>query len=138
MNASANREGGVPFSGPDWTLQHLAEFKANERNGRVGLKLVSESERVRVWHIALKPGERLPFHRHVNDYFWTALCQGTGKSRHGDGSIAIVSYRAGDTSHYRYGPGESRFHDLENVGDTELLFVTVEFLGGSNASLPIG
>ena len=34
--------------------------------------LVSESDRVRVWTIRLKPGERIGFHRHVLDYFWTA------------------------------------------------------------------
>jgi mannose-6-phosphate isomerase-like protein (cupin superfamily) len=127
----------APFSGPDWTQEHIAELEVNDNNGRVGSRLVSETERVRVWHIVIKPGERLPFHRHVNDYFWTALTEGCGRSRHGDGTVAQVAYRPGDTAHYRFAQSESRFHDLENTGDTELVFVTVELLGGPNAPLPI-
>ena len=138
MGAPVDCAGQAPFSGPDWTDAHLGELKANERNGRVGVKLVSQTDRLRLWHIALKPGERLPFHRHVNDYFWTALAAGKGKSRDGNGGVAIVTYRPGDTMHYQYGPGESRFHDLENIGESDLLFVTVEFLNGANDSLPLG
>ena len=126
-----------PFDGPDWTPELEREFLENTRNGKVGQQLVSETDHLRIWHIRLKPGERLPFHRHVNDYFWTALAAGKAKSRDSDGHATIVSYQAGATTHYRYGPGESRFHDLENVGDTELVFVTVEFLGGVNPALPI-
>jgi quercetin dioxygenase-like cupin family protein len=127
----------APFSGPDWTPEYIAELKVNDSNGRVGSQLVSETDRVRVWHIVLKPGQRLPFHRHVNDYFWTALTKGKARSRHGDGTVALVAYKPGDTTHYRYRPGESRFHDLENIGDTDLVFVTVEFLAGPNAPLPV-
>lgn len=124
------------FSGPDWTAHHITEIKTNDRNGRVGLQLVSVTDQLRIWHIVLKPGERLPFHRHVNDYFWTALTNGLGKSRNGDGTVAVMTYKRGDTVHYHYERGESRFHDLENIGDTDLVFVTVEFLGGTNAPLP--
>ena len=28
-------------------------------------------------------------------------------------------------------------HSVENIGDTELLFTTVEFLDGTNAALPV-
>jgi hypothetical protein len=28
-------------------------------------------------------------------------------------------------------------HDLENIGDTELVFATVEFLNSANAALPV-
>ena len=35
---------------------------------------------MRVWTIRLKPGERIGFHRHVLNYFWTAVTGGLGAS----------------------------------------------------------
>ena len=52
------------------------EFKTNEFNGRISNDLVFENNSVRVWHISLEPGERLPVHRHVLTCFWTAVTQG--------------------------------------------------------------
>ena len=40
------------------------EFEAIQLNGRVGTRLLSETDRVRVWEIRLAPGERIGFHRH--------------------------------------------------------------------------
>ena len=125
------------FEGHDWPAKIVAELTANVRNGRVGSTLVSATERVRVWHLLIAPGERLPFHRHVNDYFWTALTPGQAKSRFEDGSVRHVSYRHGDTRHYCFAAGDSMLHDLENIGETDLTFVTVELLGGANAPLAI-
>lgn len=34
------------------------------------------TDRVRVWTIGLKPGQRLGFHTHVLDYFWTSVTGG--------------------------------------------------------------
>ena len=126
----------APIAAPDWTDAIRKEMLERCQSGQVGSVLVSETDRLRVWHLSIKPGERLPFHRHVNDYFWTVLTSGRAKSRHGDGSVREVSYRPGDTKHYRFGAGESMFHDLENIGETELVFVTVELLGGPNPVLP--
>ncbi|MEV6733163.1 MULTISPECIES: hypothetical protein [unclassified Streptomyces] len=44
-----------------------AEFEAGAFNGRVGQRLLSETDRVRVREIRLAPGERVPAHRHVLD-----------------------------------------------------------------------
>ncbi|WP_426435506.1 hypothetical protein [Bradyrhizobium genosp. P] len=60
----------------DFDQAALDELAASGRNGRVGQVLLSETDRVRVWLINLQPGERLPFHRHVLDYFWTAVTPG--------------------------------------------------------------
>jgi hypothetical protein len=48
-----------------------------------------------------------------------------------------VDYQAGDTKHLSFGPGEFMIHDLENIGSTDLLFTTVEFLESRNRPLPI-
>ena len=114
-----------------------SEVRLAASNGRVGTTLVSETPELRVWHLFLAPGERLPLHCHVLDYFWTVLGDGQGRSSFGDGTVRDVSYRAGDTRHLAFGPGEHMVHDLENTGTEPLTFVTVEFKQGCNAPLPL-
>ena len=122
---------------PAWPSSIRDEFEANQLNGRVGTRLLSETHRVRVWEIRLAPGERIGFHRHVLDYFWTAVTPGRARSHTQDGSVVEATYAAGDTRHFAYGTGEYKIHDLENVGDTDLWFTTVEFLGSANEPLEI-
>lgn len=106
-------------------------------NGRVGQTLVFESERVRVWLIALKPGEYLPPHCHVLDYFWTATTAGRSRSVYADGKVMEKDYAVGDTQHFTFKPGEHFVHDLLNIGDTVLSFTTVEFLDSKNRPLQL-
>ena len=129
--------GGAGFESPHWTAALRAELEAGRRNGRVGSRLVSETGRLRVWLIEIPPGGRLPFHTHVNDYFWTATSPGRSRSRYADGRVAETDYALGDTRHFSFGAGESMTHDLENIGDRVMTFTTVEFLGGANAPLPL-
>jgi mannose-6-phosphate isomerase-like protein (cupin superfamily) len=122
-------------SWPQWRRDELA---AKSGNAHVGTKLVSETERGRVWHLTLRPGERLAFHRHVLDYFWTVTSPGgRGRSHYGDGRVVDVEYAEGDTRHMTFAAGESMIHDLENIGDAPLSFVTVEYLPGANAPLAL-
>lgn len=107
-------------------------------HGMVGQRLLSETDAVRVWRIELKPGERVAFHTHVLNYFWTALSPGRSRSTMGDGRVVETSYQTGTTRHFTYGPGERMVHDLENIGDGVLAFTTVELkLGSANAPLPL-
>lgn len=118
-----------------WPAGLEAEMRANFNNGLVGTLLVSETDRVRVWHLALPAGARLAFHRHVNPYFWTSLTAGRARAYHSDGSVVEVDYYPGMTRHYHYDEGEFMLHTLENIGDTELRYTTVEFL--ENTPLPV-
>jgi hypothetical protein len=112
--------------------------KAAQGNGMVGQRLLSETDTVRVWRIELQPGERVGFHKHVLNYFWTATSAGKSRSHYADGRMLETSYALGTTRHYSFGPGESMVHDLENIGDTVLSFTTVELkIGSSNAPLPL-
>lgn len=52
-----------------WPESLHDEMLANKRNGCVGSVLVSETDRVRVWHLIPEPGKRYPFHVHVNPHF---------------------------------------------------------------------
>ncbi|WP_428981055.1 hypothetical protein [Lichenibacterium dinghuense] len=115
----------------------MAELRASRGNGCVGTELVSETDRVRVWLIRLAPGERIGFHEHVLDYFWTAITAGRARSNHDDGSTYEKTYAAGETQHATYAAGDSKIHDLTNIGDADLVFSTVEFLQSANRPLPI-
>jgi len=119
--------------GYDWPRDRIDEFNAAWGNGQVGQTLVSQTDRVRVWHLKLNPGERIGFHHHVLDYFWTALSRGRSRSYMDDGRIVESDYNPGTTTHFTFGEGEFMIHDLENIGDTPLAFVTVEHLDSANA-----
>ncbi|WP_405582413.1 hypothetical protein [Streptomyces sp. NBC_01092] len=121
-----------------WSRELCEEFEARAFNGRVGGRLLSETDRVRVWEIRLAPGERLPAHRHVLDYFWTAVTAGRSRQHTSDGTTRDVAYEQGETRHFAFGPGEHLLHDLENTGSTALTFTTVEFKQGPNPPLPLG
>ncbi|QWF83445.1 hypothetical protein [Amycolatopsis sp. CA-230715] len=127
---------GVRFDGwEDWLRE---EFVRNDHNGRVGGTLLDESSHARVWEIRLAPGERVPAHRHVLDYFWLAHAEGRSRQHTHDGTTREVAYRTGEIRQYHFGCGEFLLHDLENIGTTELWFTTVEFLRSANAPLPLG
>jgi hypothetical protein len=115
-----------------WPNSLREDFEANQFNGNIGTRLLSETNRVRVWEIRLPPGERIGFHRHVLDYFWTAVTPGRARLYKQDGSVVEATYAAGETRHFTYGRDEYVIHDLENVGDTDLCFTTVEFLDSAN------
>ena len=118
-------------------LDLTQEFIDRAENGEVGSRLVSETDRVRVWHIHARPGERLKVHTHVLDYFWTIHGPGRARSHQPDGSHYDVEYKAGDTRHFTFAKGERMTHSLENIGDTDLVFTTVEFKNSANAPLPL-
>ena len=122
-----------------WPSAIAAEFDRERlnNNGSVGTTLLSESERVRVWIIRLAPGERIGFHRHVLDYFWTSVNGGRGRQHVHDGTTVDYSDQPGETRHETYGPGQYKVHDLENIGDKEMIFMTIEFLNSANRPLLI-
>ena len=120
-----------------WPKELQDDLEQNRFNGAVGSVLVSETDRVRVWHLRLPPGKRCAFHRHVLDYFWTCHSHGRARGYFEDGRIIDVSHFPGDTKHLSYGEGEYMLHSVENIGDTELLFTTVEFKQSANAPLPL-
>jgi len=122
-----------------WSPELKAEFEREGRNpnGCVGSTLLSENDRVRVWIIRLKPGERIGFHRHVLDYFWTSVNGGRGRQHLMDGSTIEHSYFPGETRHETYGAGQFKVHDLENLSGEDMIFNTIEFLDSANKPLPI-
>jgi mannose-6-phosphate isomerase-like protein (cupin superfamily) len=122
---------------PDWPEWLKNEFVSDTQNAHVGAKLVSQMDRARVWYILLAPGQRLPVHKHVLNYFWTVTSPGRGRSHYHNGSEVEMSYEIGQTVQKSYAAGEFMMHDLESIGETPLGFITVEFLDSPNPPLPL-
>jgi mannose-6-phosphate isomerase-like protein (cupin superfamily) len=129
----------VPSDNPraHWPPELQRDYEANRFSGCVGSVLVSETDRVRVWHLTIPPGKRCNFHRHVLNYFWTALNGGKARNFYEDGTQSDASYFKGQTQHMTFAKGEYMVHALENTGETDLLFATVEFLDSPNRPLPV-
>lgn len=120
-----------------WPSGLYEEMRKGYENGCVGSTLVSETDRLRVWHLIILAGERTGFHCHVNRYFWSAVTKGKARGYFCSGAIKDVEHYVGETKHYNYNKGESMVHAVENIGDTDLSFVTVEFLDGPNRPFPL-
>jgi hypothetical protein len=73
----------------------------------------------------------------VLDYFWTCVTGGRGRQHVHDGKTVEYSYAPGETRHESYAAGEFKVHDLENIGNQEMVFMTVEFLDGANAPMAL-
>lgn len=117
---------------PGWLKIEFAKYAYD---GQVGSRLLSQDDRVRVWEIRLAPGERWHAHRHVLDYFWTAVTEGSSRQHTHDGTVREVTYQQGETRHFHFNAGEYLLHDIENIGQTELVFTTVEYIDSANAPL---
>jgi len=128
---------GKPTGREHWPAALQRQYDEQAGSGCVGSVLVSETDRVRVWHLHIAPGQRCNFHTHVLDYFWSAHAPGRARGYYNDGRIVDVEHFKGETKHFTFGPGQSFTHSVENIGDTDLLFTTVEFLDGANTPLPI-
>ncbi|MGW0904351.1 hypothetical protein [Streptomyces sp. NPDC002853] len=120
-----------------WSPPLHKEFETNTQNGRVGQTLVKETESARVWETHLQPGERIPVHRHVLDYVWTALTDGLARQHASDGSSREISYVRGQTQHFSFTEESHHLHDLKNIGDSVLSFLVVEIKDGANKPLPL-
>lgn len=126
-----------PAAFAHWPDGLYEEMLAAHDNGIVGSVLVSETDRVRVWHLHIPVGGRCGFHRHVNPYFWSSLSDGRARNYFSSGEVRDGDHYVGETKHFHYGPGDYMLHSVENIGETELSFTTVEFLDGTNPALVI-
>ena len=105
------------------------ELEWASSNFTAGSRLLFENDRIRVWDITLAPGARLPFHCHRTSYFYR--CESAGVSRVGrlDGGAETYDSALDEVTFHEIPLGETRIHDITNVGETVLRFTTVELLG---------
>lgn len=104
------------------------ELEAAPVNKQLGTTVWFENDRIRVWEVLLEPGERGEFHSHTTNYFWTVVEGSRGLQRFSDGTFVVRDYLVGETKYLEHTPDSALIHDLENVGDSTLRFVTVELL----------
>ena len=109
---------------------HLGEFaeelSRSGENQQLGTAVWFENEQIQVWEVRLEPGERGAFHIHDQTYFWVVVAPGRGLQRFVDGTFSIRDYVFGETRYLEHSPNNVLIHDLENVGETTLRFVTVK------------
>ena len=111
-----------------WTEELKVSLRNQQENSQVGEKLILETEDFNVWSIKLPKGASLPFHRHSKPYFYTAINPGKSRSYYNDGSIKEIEYEANDIKYFNDLSEDNFFiHNLENIGETTLVFTTVEF-----------
>jgi beta-alanine degradation protein BauB len=127
MRERVDRQGEA--TGTFDTAEFADELARAPQNHEIGTTLWFANESIRVFEVKLEPGERGPFHIHDCTYFWTCIEAGRGLQRFGDGSCVTHSYEVGETKHLVQTPDNALIHDLENVGDSTLRFVTVELRG---------
>ena len=69
--------------------------------------------------------------------FLDSVTGGRGRQHVHDGTTVEYTYQPGETRHETYGKGEFKVHDLENLGDREMIFMTVEFQDSANKPMPL-
>ena len=76
-------------------------------NLEVGTRLWFQNDRIKGWDACLcfEAGELTP-----------------------DGAVKVRRYQVGDTQYSEHSAADPMIHDLENIGETTLRFVTVELL----------
>jgi mannose-6-phosphate isomerase-like protein (cupin superfamily) len=111
----------------------MSESEEPAITDRVGTRLLFENDRVRVWDLALAPGEWLEGHRHRDDFLFI-VAQG-GHLRHADpnspadghevryadGQVVFIEAH-GDTVHQR----------LTNIGDAPYRNFVIELKSGKD------
>lgn len=127
--ADGRRIVGTKISVDHFRTEDFAEELANARDNReIGTTVEFENETARVWTIELAPGERVPFHCHAETYFWICVDPGRALIRRDDGTIETYEFPVGETRFSYLDEDNALIHDLENVGDSPMRFVTVELL----------
>lgn len=107
--------------------EYADELAVARENHDIGTTLWFENDHIRVFESRLEPGGRATFHIHDKTYFWTVVDAGKGLQHHADGTWTTTDFDLGDTAYREHTPEDPLIHDLENIGDTTLRFVTVEF-----------
>ena len=100
------QEGSNSHVDGEWPAALKAEFAAREPSSRTAASAPSccpRPTRCGCGPSGSTPGERIGFHRHVLNYFWTSVNGGRGRQHLMDGTTVEYSYFPGETRHETYG-----------------------------------
>lgn len=116
------------WNSPFWTDSLKKELENKSLPTIVGEHLLLETDEFKVWSIHLLPGKSMPFHKHIHPYFYTIKNVGTSRSFYEDGTITETVYEKDNIKYFKDLSEHNYFiHNLENIGETTLIFTTVEF-----------
>ena len=73
----------------------------------------------------------------LSPIFSRSVTGGRGRQHVNDGKTVEYTYAPGETRHESYAAGEFKVHDLENIGDKDMVFMTVEFLDSANKPMAL-
>ena len=108
----------------------------SEISGQVATRVLFENGRIRVWEMALDPGQASDWHTHLNDYVFVNLAPAKISLKVSDREPINRALGQGFTQYVAVGPEGEAKHQLINIGDTPLRQVLIELLGPSEASEP--
>ena len=100
----------------DGLAQWREKWQSDAAEGPVAQRIVFENDRVRVWEIALEPGEELAVHTHRSNYLIVTIESSEMEVREHTGELRQSRTGAGDVSWTDVGAGQT--HSLRNVGTT--------------------
>ena len=85
------------------------------------VKPLLDNDQVKIYEATIKVGDKTPEHSHPADEATYVLSGGKGKVTLPDGTVQMRDYKTGEVR-WRTAP---ETHVVENVGDTELRFLTI-------------
>jgi quercetin dioxygenase-like cupin family protein len=100
--------------------------------GPIGDRVIFENELVRVWSLALAPGEKQSWHRHHLPYLIVPLTRGKGRITFLDGAVLEPVEEPG-MAIWRE-PGQ--IHELLNTADWEYQNLLIEIKQDTRAEKP--
>ena len=83
---------------------------------KVGTRLLFENERVRVWDLQLAPGQSTGMHRHVNDYLYVVIGDGSLQAADAEGNRGEARDRQDGEVVFNALEGGVAVHEAFNVG----------------------
>src|SRR3979411_1808074 len=99
-----------------------AETATKRTLGPIGDKIVFENEFVRVWSLALDPGQRQPWHQHLLPYLIVPLTEGKNEMTFDDGRVRETREKPGEVIWREAGIP----HELLNCSDWQYRNVLIE------------
>ena len=110
----------------NWEPAFIKELNSLEFKDTLGNMLLFEDDSIKLWNLKLNKGERMPFFRNNKDYSWISETDALLRSRFGNGRISLIRIGKGETK-YIENSGKNYINDLENIGETPVIFKVLEY-----------
>ncbi len=119
-----------------WEDKYVRELHLLEFSESLGNAVLFEDNTIRLWNLKLDVGERIPFVKNNKNYSWISETDALLKSRSGNGRVSLIRVNKGDTKYFE-NSGKDYINDLENLGETVVLFKVLEYKQGFHDLLPL-